>query len=358
MKQMLKTKETCRKKVTYITMTILALMLIFSIMLIIIAFKKNEKLFIQYSDTKSLEYNVILKENEYYSEPSIGKGNQYITNLIKSINTTFKYNFNLPIQYNYNYKIEGTASVIDEKTNKTIYTFSDDLLPEQKGQSNGKLDIKKTINVDFNKYNKIIKQFVTTYDLKNVTCNLHLNLVVGIDSSNEEFASQTINAMSLDIPLAKNTISIDTSYNSLNSTHLIEVKQDLVNTTPFIISSIILFSIDILTLIILIIYLKSTQTEEEKYNHQLKKIINNYDSYISRVEDNFDMQQYQILKVQRFSDLLEIRDTMQLPIIMIEPKGQSMTCFVIPTPGNILYFYSIGATQYALPSSKSTIEMR
>lgn len=119
-----------------------------------------------------------------------------------------------------------------------------------------------------------------------------------------------------------------------------------------------IFVIDTISFAILLIYLKKTETEEEKYDKQLKKIINNYDSYISRVEDDFNMQDYQILKVQKFSDLLEIRDTMQLPIIMIEHKEQSITCFVIPTPSNILYFYSISITQPTLPSGTDVIETR
>lgn len=356
MKQMLKKEKISRRKIMYVGIVIFTLFFILSIILMIIAFKKDEKVFMQYNDSKNLEYHVTLKENEYYPESLIEKGNQYIANLIKFINADFNYHFNLPTQYNYNYKIEGVASVIDEKTNRTIYTISEDLLTEQKGQSDGTLNIEKSIDVEFDKYNNLIKQFVTTYDLKNVSCSLRLNLTLGVDSPNEQFASQTINVMRLEIPLAKNTISIDTSYDSLNSTHLIEVKKEAIDTTPFVISAVVIFSIDVLAFASLIIYLNKTQTEEEKYNSQLKKIINNYDSYISRVEDNFNMQEYQILKVQRFSDLLEIRDTMQLPIIMIEQKERSITCFVIPTPSNILYFYSIGITQYTLPASKNTTE--
>ena len=61
------------------------------------------------------------------------------------------------------------------------------------------------------------------------------------------------------------------------------------------------------------------------------------------------MREYQILKVENFIDLLEIRDTLQTPIIMIENKESLTTCFIIPTANNILYFYSLGVTQYSLP---------
>lgn len=344
-----------RESVFYIGIAIFIVLLISSIVLIIIGSKGNKKTFIQYSDNKNIEYNVGLKQNDYYKELNLGKGNQYISNLINTINADFEYHFNLPTQYNYNYKIVGVANVIDEKTNKTIYTFSENLVTEQIGQSDGTLDIKQNIDVDFNKYNNLMKEFVKSYDLKNVTCTLSLNLNLGIDSTTQLFETQNMNVMSLEVPLAQNTIAIDTKY-LVSNDNLIELSKENFNATPLFIASAILLGIDILFGIAFIIYWKKTETEEDKYNRQLKKILNNYDSYISRVDDEFDMQEYQILKVQRFLDLLEIRDTMQLPIIMLENKEQSKTCFVIPTQDKILYFYSIGLTQHALPTGESMEE--
>lgn len=349
-----------RKKTIYIGTAIILLLLIISIFLMYLAFKQNEKVYMQYSDNKSLEYKVILKENEYYKTSHMEKGNQYIANLIQFINADFNYHLNLPTQYNYNYKIVGVVDVVDEKTNKTIYTFSEDLLLEQTGQSNGDLDIARNINVEFDKYNNLIKQFVTTYDLKNATCQLHLNLDLGFNSPSKQFEDQHFTVMSLDIPLALNTISIDTSYDLSNTNNLIELQKEQHSTLPFFKIAIILLVLDALFILVYIVYLKKSETEEDKYNKQLKKIINNYDSYISRVTDDFDMQNYQILRVQHFSDLLEIRDTMQLPIIMLDNKEQLISCFVIPTPNNILYFYSLSVTQQVLPSGRhsSTVEMR
>ena len=51
------------------------------------------------------------------------------------------------------------------------------------------------------------------------------------------------------------------------------------------------------------------------------------------------MSGYQILRVKKFVDLLEIRDTMHIPIIMIENKENLVTCFIIPTDNKILYFH-------------------
>ncbi len=349
-----------RKNSIYVGIALLTFLCVISLFLMRIAFKKNEKVFLSYSDNKNLEYKVLLKENEYYKDNQMAKGNQYIANLIQHISADFNYHFNLPAHYQYHYKIIGVVDVVDEKTNKTIYSFSEDLLTEQIGESDGILDIAQNITIEYDKYNNLINQFVTTYDLKNVTCQLSLNLDLTVDSPTQQFVKQNFTAMSLEVPLAMNTISIDTSYDLSNHNNLIEIQQQTQDTFPYFKLAIALLAFDALLAILFIIYLKKSETEEDKYNNQLKKILNNYDSYISRVEDDFNMQEYQILKVQRFSDLLEIRDTMQLPIIMLENKEQLVTCFVIPTPSNILYFYSIGATQPTLPAGKTdhSAEMR
>lgn len=346
-----------RRNILFIGTAILIILLIVSALLIKISFSKNQNEFIQYSDTKNLEYKVMLKENEYYKDRYVEKGNQYIADLIDYIRTNFKYDFNLEKEYDYNYKIVAVVDVTDEKTNKSIYTFSENLLEGKNGKSAGALNIDENINIDFNKYNNLIKQFVTTYDLKNATCKLSLSLDLGIKGVTENFSKDS-SVMSLDIPLATNTISIDTNYDLTETDNLIEVHNEIKSGKVFWGIGIALLIIDAVLLIIFIIYMKKTETDEDRYNGELRKIISNYDSYISRIEDDFNMNGYEILKVQRFSDLLEIRDTMQLPIMMLENKEQSLTCFVIPTPSKILYFFSISVKQYALSAGKHSEEAR
>ena len=59
-------KKINRRKIIYIGIIVFLIFFIISIFLMLIAIKKVEKVFMQYSDNKNLEYKVILKENEYY----------------------------------------------------------------------------------------------------------------------------------------------------------------------------------------------------------------------------------------------------------------------------------------------------
>ena len=345
--------ELSRKTIIIILIIILALILILSGVFFIIYTKRNSSHHVQYNESGDVNYNVAVKENEYFKDATLEKNKQYIASLIDKINADFKYNLSLSedIKYNYKYNIMAYVNVRDNNTNKEIYSNSEELVQEVVGQSSNELNINQNVEIDYNKYNNLISEFVTVYNLKNVTSKVTAKMFVEIDGDEQKFEKEKT-VVSIDIPLTTNTVAIDIKKEvSNNSNNYIELKSNYTHNEVFLAIGIILLLVDIGVLIGLIIYIKKTETEEDKYKGELKKILNNYGSYISQVEDEFDMKEYQILKVPNFIDLLEIRDTMQIPIIMIENKESLTSCFIIPTASKILYFYSLGVKQYALPTT-------
>lgn len=317
---------------------------------------RDKVYYVRYDDYSELDYNVALRENQYFEQKYLKKNRQYIASLIDYINADFKYKLTVKedLEYQYKYKIIANVNVIDDNTNKVIYDLSEDILEETTGKKEKLLEIKESVKIDYNKYNDLISEFVEGYNLKDVTSKLTVNMYVGIAGTTEDFKKKDESVISIDIPLTTDTVGIDVNYNlSNNVDSLITLKSSYNNSKILLNIAILLFVIDIGLTIGLILYMRNSLTEEEKYKSELSKILNAYGTYISEVEDEFDMKDYQILKVKRFVDLLEIRDTMHIPIIMIENKENLVTCFIIPTDNKILYFYSLGVTQYALPTSSS-----
>lgn len=337
-----------------ICITVLILLLIISVVFLAIYIKRDTVYNVHYSDKSDLNYQVALKDNTYFETDYLEKDQQYIASLIDFISADFKYDLDIDesLEFNYKYKITANVNVTDDNTNKNIYTFYENLLDEVSGKSKDSLNINETVKIDYNKYNDIISEFVDTYHLKNVTCQLTVNMYLEIVGDNEELGKKDGTVISLNMPLTTDTVAIDIRQDLPdNIDDLITLKSSYQNSEILLKISIVTFALSLAVLVGLIIYIKSSETEEEKYNFQLKKILNNYSTYISKVEDNFDMKDYQILKVTNFIDLLEIRDTMHIPILMIEDKENLVSCFMIPTNNKILYFYSLGVIQYALPSS-------
>lgn len=346
--------EENKKKFFYIGIVILLCILVVSVTFIIQYFTVNEVKEISYNDEEKLDYKVTLKDNEYYTTDSIEKDNQYIASIIDKIQANFKYDLIIEnqIEYDYTYNIIGNVEVIDSKTNKIIYTNSEKIIEEKTGHSIGNMNIDENVEVVYENYNNLMTQFITVYDLSNVTAKLQLSLTMGIKGTSEEFEIPQKNLMNLDIPLATNTISIDINYEPIMINNKMVIENQETNGQNYFGIGIIFLIVDVVLLIVFIIILKKSETEEEKYKKELRKIVTNYDSCISRVEDDFDMKGYKILKVASFIDLLEIRDIMRLPIIMLENKENLISYFFIATVDKILYFYSIGVKQYTLTAGK------
>ena len=57
--------------------------------------KRDEVYYVHYDDKSDLDYQVALKENQYYDKTYVEKNNQYIASLIDYIDAYFRYDLNV-----------------------------------------------------------------------------------------------------------------------------------------------------------------------------------------------------------------------------------------------------------------------
>ena len=119
--------ELNRKMNIYTWIVGIILILIISGVFFGIYSKRDEVYYVKYDDHSELDYNVALKENQYFDETYLEKDRQYIASLIDYINANFKYNLTVKedLEYSYKYKILANVNVIDNNTNKVIYNSID-----------------------------------------------------------------------------------------------------------------------------------------------------------------------------------------------------------------------------------------
>ena len=79
----------------------------------------------------------------------------------------------------------------------------------------------------------------------------------------------------------------------------------------------------------------------KKAEIELKKILNEYHTYIQKVNNTFDLKGYQLVVIDTFDDMLEIRETLSQPILMVENKEKTGTYFIIPSTTKLLYTYTL-----------------
>lgn len=330
--------------------TIFVIMIAFIFAISILSFymylSRRRVEYVRYDENSTVKYNVHLKDNEFYKTKNIEENNQYISELIDYIDAEFNHNILLEknnIDYKYSYRIEASATVNDKFNHKNIYRYDEVLVPKKELTANhSSARINEKVNIDYNKYNDLISKFVQTYSLYESENKLTVKLYVSVSGNCDENDKNSESITTIEIPLTQKTVAVDIKSNIISSEDniMLCIRPSKVNYI-YIVTSIIAFLLDIVLLVCLIRYVINTRSAKTVYDKELKKILNNYRSYIQKINNTFSFTGYQALKVDNFTDMLEIRDTTNQPILMVENGGRDSTYFVIPTTTKILYIYSI-----------------
>lgn len=194
----------------------------------------------------------------------------------------------------------------------------------------------------------IARRFITTYDLKNATSVLTVTLKVDLESSNAKFDQEiaSVYTTSLNIPLAEDNFNITrTSGSPENEIRLFEFNS-MASRNLLLVLAIIAAVLSAILVVLLLIFLHLTKNEDVTYTSAVNKILKSYDSYIQRINGEFDSEGYQIVEIKTFNEMLGIRDTIQSPILVSENRDQTMTRFLIPTNTKILYTFEIKVENY------------
>lgn len=337
--------QTKRRNIV-ITLTIITLFILTLASSLIFLYKKrNEDQYIKYNETSNITYKVHLKQNDFFENNYLPENKQYIANLINKITTTFNYNMQLEksTEYEYKYRIEALIDVKDSLTQNSLFSTTKKIIDEKsRTSSNKELTIKENIDIDYNYYNNMIKNFVQTYDVENSISSLTVNMYISVIGSCDESPTTKESVISLIIPLTTKTVAIDLSNNLVNtSNNVLQCETNYKNNEVILYLAISLIIISIIIIFLIFRYAIKTRTAESIYEKELKKILNNYGSYIQMLGSDFYFRNYHMLKVDSFTDMLEIRDTIRQPILMKENPEKNGAYFIIPSNTQLLYIYRL-----------------
>lgn len=317
------------------------------IILIVMSVRQNNTSTVCYKENSNVDYKVYLKENEFFESNYVKKDNQYIASLIDYITADFNYELEIledNIEYDYKYRIEAEVDVLETSTDKSIYNFKEDIVAEKSfsNNSNTNAKIKEQVKIDYNKYNDLIKKFVSIYELNEAKSTLTINMCINIDGTSDKFTRNQDDeyVVSLEIPLTTKTVAINLNSNLVGCEEtLMECESPKFCWIKLLIGFAVL--IELILIINLIKYIVESRTPEDIYKLELNRILNNYGSYIQKINNILDLNKYQVIALYTFNDMLEIRDTIQEPILMYELKEKNKTYFMTPSKTNILYIFEL-----------------
>lgn len=340
-----------RKFIIFIQMIIAAVVAVVILFSAISFLRVDNEYSINYAENSAVDYKVYLKDNNFYEEDYLGKDQAYIASLIKNVVAEFDYSYQLQsteVNYNAKYTLGAQVILTVKQTGKVLlekdYPIKEDVSVTATGS---KLIIKETATLDYDTYNSFAKGLVDTYKLSGVTSSLRLYLDVTVHGNCADFANKklTERTTALMIPLTQELIDININASlPYSESSVIVCGNHDKNAFKFIAIGFSIF--EIFLIIELVIYIYATRNDDIKYEIKVKRLVNAYKSYIQKIVTEFNSEGYQILKVNTFNEMLDIRDTVNLPILMSENSDKTLTTFMIPTNNNLLYLYEIKVEDY------------
>ena len=340
--------QTKRRNTVFVLVCLIIIVSFFSLSFFGVFMKRNEDHYVNFNESNNTEYKVYLKNNDFYKDMYLEEKNEYISILIDYIQTNFKYSLSLDeddVEYKYSYKIDANINVKRKTSNNYLYQETINLVDKDEVVTNDfSVDINENIKIDYNYYNDIIKRFVNTYSLDDVSSKLTIKMHIKVIGSCEDFDENANkeSVISLDIPLVDKVTNIELTDNLMSGqNNVIQCKKNYDNVFVFLVFCILFLLLDLLLIFITIRYEYITRTAENIYEKELKKILNNYSSYIQKLNNDFNFKEYQLLRIDTFTDMLEIRDTIGQPILMKENNNKTGAYFVIPSVTKILYVYRL-----------------
>ena len=348
--EMLKNKD--QKRHYIITSAIILIIALFALSIIfILIYSNSEKIeYFDYTETSDIDYKVYLKENMFFENQYLSTDHKYIASLISNIQADFDYELTTledVKDYVYLYNIDAVINVQDKDDHKSIYTKTTTLIDGQVSSANKEknIDISESLTINYEEYNNLISNFIDVYDLNNLNSTLTINMCIKLAETEDKLIDANKKIVnSLEIPLTMQTVAIEMSPSEIsnNGNDAIFIKDNNANSS-LIKFAILFLLIDIAGIVLLVKYYQDTKTDENVFSDKLRSILYGYKGYIQKIESTeFNFNEYQSIYLDSFNDLIEVRDTLQEPILMLENKNHTEVLFFILSQTKVVYIFWLG----------------
>ena len=313
---------------------------------------QDDKFLYSNSINKDIEYKVNLMENNYINKSYLEEDKTYISELVKSIDTKFKYDFRTSKKMNFEYTyniiatIKGEYQGANKEETNNVWEKDYVLLKDTKKTLNDSVgfNISNEQSIDFAKYNAEVTEFRKKLKLSiNAYVNVSMNVKVYSIDENSNKRLEDESSVDMTIPLNKQAFSITKNYQATNTNSVYDENKDAQNTTDinninFTYIAILLFLLDIIIFILNFRKLIDSNYIHSKYRMELKKILKNYGDIIVEIVNPVKAKLSGVIDVKNFNEMIDLEEELRTPILFYEIPGRNEGWFTI-IHEEILYRY-------------------
>ena len=331
-----------------IVFNIIIITILFALLMItlVVSVKIKKKEIVTYSEKSNIEYLVLLKDNNFYEQRYLEKNMAYVASLIDNIKINYNYVFEADkaSDIEVDYKIVAKLIIASQYNNNIFFEKEYNLTEDKKEEITNQKQfiINEAVLIDYNYYNDLVNKFKTSYAV-NTTSNLEVSLFVtekNKETNSYDLSSQ--NKSTLIIPLSEQEISINIQDKNINTQKVI------ISNSKIIIKDMKYLIISIALLLIILIYIiifnktviKKLIKKPSDYDKYVSKILRGYDRIIVNVKTAPKLENYNVVEVENFQELIDVRDNTKEPIIyyvIVEHKK----CIFYVINNEDLYLYVV-----------------
>ncbi|MEI3499585.1 MAG: DUF5305 family protein [Bacilli bacterium] len=305
---------------------------------------KTNKTIYSYDINQDVNYNIDIYNNNLFETENLGMDQTYVSNIVKSINTNFKYKYknNKKIPLNYEYSITATINgeytLPDEDEKSQLWTKKYNLIDTVKKETtNNSFQIDENIKIDYPKYNEVVDKFKNEIKLP-ITAYLSVYFEVKVSGVVDHKSVGDKQNIKLKIPLNQQAFKISKDYNKnvekeikkLTDKDLeIEMKKEICGTILIVvaISLFIVLYKDIFDI-----------AKKNYYNTTLDKLLKDYGDVIVELNSEINKDGLQVVEVKNFNEMLDLEEELKIPIMFYEIEEDELGEFTI-NHNNIIYRY-------------------
>lgn len=305
---------------------------------------------IMYKETSTVNYKVYLKDNNFYETKYLEDGMAYVASLIDKIYIDYNYSLGSSAITNLdvNYKIVAKLTIGSQNNSKVFFQKEYDLteLVKDKMTDTNIYQVSREAIIDYHYYNDLANEFRSSYAVNTVS-NLEVQFIVeekNNEKSNHKMSNYSVT--SLTIPLSEQEINIAMKEKQVNNVKtLVKEAQHYIKSKPLFITSIVLFLMFVAQIVCFIRYIIKKHYNFSKYDRYINRLLSGYDRIIVNVKTPHKKDKYEIIHVNGFQELIDVRDNTKEHInyYIIE---EHQKCEFYVTNDNDLYLYEVSAADF------------
>ena len=307
---------------------------------------ESEKI-IKYSEKSDLDYKVYLVKNDFYEDEYLGKDMLYVANLIDKLVIDFDYMFESEDKedIDFEYSIVGKLAISNPTGTKSYFEKTYTLLDKKTINMNNSTgqNIKEEINVDYPYYNSLANSFKNQYGVEADSKLTIYMLINAKNTKDSSFILDKSSVMSIDVPLSERSVDISMDYKEIDETSNIVKKQKMTikDIIPLVVS-IVLIGLSLIMMIRAMRNIRLLHKKKSAYDKYVEKILKEYDRLIAESSTLISLEDKEVINIGKFTELLDIHDNLQIPIIYYE-VAEHEKCYFYIAHDKLIYLFEVNA---------------